>query len=475
MKLLITLILQLFIASSTFGMNVVSLELLQGRPVLNPTASFNFTSRNINLAFSKGSKTATFTASRGASTPATYIDENKVMQKTETSDVPRFTRYYYDTTGIHDYGKFGLLFEGPSTNYLPHSIFDTDAGSGISTGWGTVETCGDPITYSLVDASATFNVGATVNSQRFLYTGVAADATEDVNIISDLTAAGSFATDDYASFSVWIKGTVGAGVTLKIGIGQYDNGGGYEAEANSADLRTLISATEWRRFSVTDKLEDVDTDRIRVWVIANDIDDGESFDVQIACANGEKLEFPSSFIPTVAAALTRNTDSLTFATAGNRTAATETVVFKLAPGFPSASGRSAGMYLTDTNTKRRYVNFNSTFVVVSGANYTDSPDCSISNLINDNWVANVEMTIGVNMQQSSPYVAGYWDGVADGTNETADNFTTPAWGSTTYIGSSNSGSSNFYGVFFNIAFYDRILTAEQHRLAHAMKGIQVNE
>ena len=228
----------------------------------------------------------------------------------------------------------------------------------------------------------------------------------------------------------------------------------------------MISATEWRRFSVTDKLEDVDTDRIRVWVIANDIDDGESFDVQIACANGEKLEFPSSFIPTVAAALTRNTDSLTFATAGNRTAATETVVFKLAPGFPSASGRSAGMYLCDTKTKRRYVNFNSTFVVASGANYTDSPDCSISNLINDNWVANVEMTIGVNMQQSSPYVAGYWEGVADGTNETTDTYITPAWGSTSYLGTSNSGGSHFYGYFFEVAFYAGILPARIHKSLH---------
>ena len=76
------------------------------------------------------------------------------------------------------------------------------------------------------------------------------------------------------------------------------------------------------------------------------------------------------------------------------------------------------------------------------------------------------MTLGYAIQHSSPYIAGYFNGVADGTNETSDDFIDPAWGTYFYVGVDGVGAGQLYGTIFSIAFFDRVLDSDEMLWAH---------
>ncbi len=422
----------------------------------------------LNADISRGLPTATFSASRGSSNPATYFDASGVMQKTETSDVGRFNHGFYDTSGWTAFTHAGLMVESASTNYLTDSMFGRAIGDDDwSKYWGTMA---DSAT-SLINIA-----GAKERKNAFTFVGDEGDWEYG---LQQSTANDSFdasGTNIDITLSFWAKGSV-AGITTGTGTTRF----AYIAGTNNAEdwKENIVNiklndasvanlhATEWRRFAYSGTATNTDIRRLDVNFLmlanVNKPGAGENFDITITGVQVEKFPFATSFIPTTTASLTRNLENNKYENAGNRTAAVETCVIKLAPEF--ASGEQSATYIHVTDTKKRVSLFNtSSNDVIVYPNLTDSSPSSVADLINESWTAHQEMTIGSSVQSgTSPYVAGYFDGVADGTNETSDDFTSPAWGTYFWIGTGTDGSAfPFNGTILGIAFFDRILSDAEH-------------
>ena len=181
-------------------------EPLQALGGLTFAKKYSIGQNSLNADYYSGSGAATFTASRDATHPATYIDSSGVIQATTTSDVPRWTSGFYDDTGYNT--APGLLIEGARTNLLVHGIFDTDAGVGLATGWNDSDDVTNVATYTLVEESI-MNISSS-HAQR--WQRILGDGTYD-QIYSTVTAVGSIAQNDKVTFSVWLKGAV-PGISL---------------------------------------------------------------------------------------------------------------------------------------------------------------------------------------------------------------------------------------------------------------------
>lgn len=262
-----------------------------------------------NADFSLGSNEATFTASRSASTPATFIDSNGVVNATTTSNELRFTSGYYATNGIFTVGS-SLLLEGASTNLLIHSIFDADAGSGLATGWSVVDDVTNVLTTTLISETVTNISGS--QAQRLEQTF--GDGTFFI-IFSANSAVGSLVQDEKATFSVWLKGSITAD-SVTLSIQEKDSAGVSGTRTDSADIKATLSSTEWKRFEFTMTSVDADASRFNAQIRVMHSGTG-SMDLNIVGAQVEQASYPSSLIPTTSAALTRNIEVLTYITASN--------------------------------------------------------------------------------------------------------------------------------------------------------------
>ena len=76
--------------------------------------------------FAYGIGNITFTASRGASNPATYVGSDGLLYQTTTSDVPRYTSKYYDETGLNDYSQQGVYIESQASNLFVSGAIDSN-------------------------------------------------------------------------------------------------------------------------------------------------------------------------------------------------------------------------------------------------------------------------------------------------------------------------------------------------------------
>jgi len=284
------------------------------------------------------------------------------------------------------------------------------------------------------------------------------------------------------TLSFWAKGdisgiTSGTGTTYFVKVDGVQNNETWEetsidVKLNDATVANL-SSTEWRKFTYTGTLTDVAIDKCRVVFIsltnANKPAAAEDFDITITGVQIEKLPFASSFIPTTTAALTRNGESLKGKILGNRSASVESIVIKFAPAFDSTEIQNhSDIILMSSDTKTREMLIPSSWgdsTIVFYANLTDS-NASFAQNWGTTWVNDEELTYGIACQQTSPYIELYADGVSVNT-ETADNFTTPAWGTYFWIGTENNGTdSHFYGTIFEVAFFDRVLSAEEMHFMH---------
>lgn len=407
-----------------------------GNNFLPPTFYADYTTGVLDAIRSFGSPTATFTASRGASNPATYIDSDGVMQKTETSNVGRFTKYSYDSTGL--ISTPGLYVEGAATNYLLRSMeFDHVA-------W--------------VKSNATVVANNTTAPDG---TETADKITFDANssaLVRQAVSGENPASSTY-TFSVWLRSDSARDVRLRID------------STTSGSLSTVSLATTWRRVSVTRTFAVTDIADVEANIFNSD--PNSVVPIYAWGAQLEKNSYATSFIPTTTAALTRNAEVLKYATLGNRTASVESMIVKLYPGFANDIFSNYPT-ITDTDTKRRYALFNQgTNDVVIKPNTTDSTSSSVTNLINDTWSALDSMTLGYNFQHSSPYVEGFYQGVTDGTPDTSDDFTDPVWGTYFYVGSDTGGTNQLNGIISQIAFFDRVLTDAEHLQGYNSEGIKV--
>lgn len=258
--------------------------------------------------YGRGSIIETFTASRSASNPATYIDDDGIVNLIETSDVLRRTGGYYDSSELNS-GP-GLLLEGASTNLHINTFGSAFTGDRWDD-WTLGEGVSDPVTESIGDTSGVTNIpGAT--SQRVQYTGVVADSGALLRHFSISSAVGSVVQNDTITLSFWARSLTGnTGVNIQPIILRRDAA---DASIGSTPGSNITLTSSWQRFSETFTLTDATLSRIRVGVGSSDgsVDDGDSLDYEFTMMQSEVAAYPSSFIPTTIAALTRNTEVLTY-------------------------------------------------------------------------------------------------------------------------------------------------------------------
>ncbi len=283
--------------------------------------------------WSLGANKATFTASRGASNPATYIDASGVVQINTTSDTPRWTQGYYATNGAFTAGA-GLLLEGASTNLLKYSIFSVDTNTdGVADNWNAFDTT-EGATFTT--PTITDLCGITdCKSQRVQYTGVAADGNDDINLRADTTANGSIVQDDVVTASIWVKGNQSglnnAGLLIQIR-NAADNSTLEIFATAGTGWRDTMSSTAWERYELTFTITHADAARARFLIVHTNVDDGDTLDIQYALPQLEIAAFPSSHIPTTTAALTRNHEALSYPVANNFVGGTDgTIVLVYRP------------------------------------------------------------------------------------------------------------------------------------------------
>lgn len=236
-----------------------------------------------DLDYSLGSATNTLTVSRDSTHPATYFDGNGVMQVTTTSDTARRTRGYYDETGWHS--APGWLLEGASTNLVLDSYF----ANGTSTYWsvgGTGAIAVDNTYPNLYGGGQVLKFTGSANSDRMFSATAFATGTGSYTVTVNIRGSGTIRIMFY---------TGDTGTQLISGA-------------------ITLSNTQWTQQSYTFTNSGAGNNS-RVGIIQ---DGAGSVTAYLSTEQCENQLYPSSFIPTTTAALTRNAETTnTYTTAGN--------------------------------------------------------------------------------------------------------------------------------------------------------------
>lgn len=405
---------------------------------------------DLNADFSIGSPTATFTATRSAAAPATYIDDNGVIQLVTTSDVARVNGGYYDSTGFHVYaaGQKGVTVEGSTTNLITRTdgtAYDANTWTGWTAAYTSLQ--GTPtLSVNLIPELTSI---ADAKSQRVQYTGIAGDSSASLRRQSPSSEIGSVVNGDTVTISGFIRSTTGvSGTSIKLGITARTAADGFL----SSNASTSLSLTSnFRFFSYTKTITDATCSRIRADIgVFSDVNEGDLVDFEFYGIQVEKAPYATSFIPTTTAALTRGAETLTYAIAGNRNASAESVFVKFTP---ESAFENDGVvrFLTDTNTKRRYIRKDTTSTKINS--YPNGSDNgSVLSGTSSTPAANTSLVSASVFQHLSPYSRSYIDGTSEGSYTTGD-WTNPAWGANFYLGVSSVTGSQLNGHISNYAAF----------------------
>lgn len=401
----------------------------------------------LDADFSMGSPTVTLTRPSSSSNPATAIDSSGIINLITTSDLPRFPKKYYDTTGVHSYSKSGVFVEQASTNLMTRTD-GTSSGSGLWSSWADNSSVSGSITRTNPTiADLTSISGAT--SQRLQYVS-ASDSNKGLGLKSPLTSTGSVVNGDVMSVSVYIRSQTGnSGVSsIAFTFRTRDSSSALLSTYSSGDISSSVS-TDWRRFYFTNTVTDATASKVDFTISVFGVDTGDSVDIEFAGVQVEKNGYPTSWIPTKTVALTRNAEALSFVSAGNRNADTETLFIGFMPtglGFSDSSVR----YVTSTDTKNRLMLKTSLTSLRFRPNSTDSSVCNVdsttSPAINTNYITTARS------QHTSPYATIFFNGVSE-TTDAGHDYTTPVWGTNSYLGSLVGTSSFLNGLITSVTVY----------------------
>lgn len=409
---------------------------------------------SLDADYSVGSKTATFTATRSAAAPATYIDANGVIQLTTTSNVGRLQNSYYDTSGV--VRQNGLMIESASTNLLTRTD-GTASAAGLWTGWTNSNTglAGTP-TKTNPDVTNLINI-PNATSQRIQYTGVAGDVNASAanGFLKQTGVAASVASGDVLTFSFLYKSSFIGLTSTQVNIQWRDNA----SALLSTTVGNIVSNGFFVLFTLTGTAP-ASTDHADVMFSFSGMDQGDLYDLEICRPQLEKNPYATSFIPTTTTSLTRGAEVLTYPISGNRTAASETIFIKFAPESVFAND-GASRFLMDSDgglDNRRFINKQSTgtSVLISPSN-TAGSNASGSTVPQAN---TSYVFIGIANSASSPYSQAGFNGSIQ--NTSAVSFLTPTLSGNFQIGASQ-GTPLFQlnGIIQSVAIYNVALTSSQ--------------
>lgn len=365
-----------------------------------------------NADYSVGSPTATFTATRSASAPATYFDANGVMQVTTTSNVPRFTQGWYTSTGFDPTLK-GIVLEGAGTNLIAKSNNVEDA---IYTATNITADNDDPGSSSPDGTATAPSLTATADNGTFL-------------LASGVTAQ---------TYSVFLKRKTGTGAV--------------SITANGGTNYTAVTlySTKWVRVSVSAASASqtcgikLATNGDAVYVFGNQF---------------ENNPYATSFIPTTTASLTRGAEVLKYAIAGNRNAAAESIYITVVPFF---NGGDLENYpaVMDTSTKSRRFQFNKDHdALYFYPNATDDIAAVQRTSVPINKFTKY-IYCGVSVSPTgNPNLQLYVNGgnLVSGN----DDWTAPAWGEYFFVGNNAGGSSTFCGIIQSVLIVGKANSASE--------------
>ncbi len=179
--------------------------------------------------------------------------------------------------------------------------------------------------------------------------------------------------------------------------------------------------------------------------------------------NAKAIYTSTSGIPTINSngysATTANDDVLKYEIANNRTAEQETIVIKFMPSSDFANDGIKRRLIT-TDTKNRSLLKDLTNTVVSCfPNFTDNG--TVFAQTTTSILASISYTLACTISHNSPYIVVFTNGVSEGSLPSAGDFTSPTWGTSMYIGSSNSGAEQLNGFIQKVLFFNRALTASE--------------
>jgi len=375
-------------------------------------------SSSMNADDSIGSPIGTFTATRGASNPATYVDSNGIIQTVTTSNIPRFQGGYYDANGFQS--KRGLMMETEAENLVIQSNDLTSTPS-----WGLVNA-------TATTDSTVLNPDGT-DSVKITTT----DASHRVSEQLTVTASTKY------TFSFYVRG--GTQSAWKYNIYDVTNAGDIVA----ATAYTAIVGS-WVKIQVS-----FTTPVACVTIRARPLEaSGETGTTWIWGVQLETGNYATSLIPTTTASLTRNAELLTYKTSGNRTKATESIFYKFTP-IGDFENDNLYRVLTVTSTKQRLFMKESTNDNLDA--YGNGTDSSGSRATGTTVIASgTSYTTAVVFQATgNPNANIYVAGISEGTTNT--DFTSPDWGTDFDVGGDTaSGINQLNGIVEAVAIFSDV-------------------
>ena len=363
--------------------------------------------------FAIGQRVGIFTRATSASAPKTWMNSSGIMQLNTASNTLTQDGGYYDGTSFHAQNS-GITIEAAGTNKLTYSNVFTNVA------W--VKTT---VTVSDTDAGSTTPDGSAISSS------LTASAGNGMVVQPIVDAAAGIYTA-----SVWLKRKTGTGTV--------------NLRANILDSYSSVTVTSsWARFNVHSTSKTNPAFDLQLVTNADA--------VYIYGAQLEKNPYPTSYIPTTTAALTRGAEVMKFETAGNRNASQETVMIKFVPKGGSFANDNIVRCLLSSDNKKRYLYKITTLTAPRAIpNFTDSSSVWVTattpSLLNTSYVIT-----GV-FKHSSPYVQIFTNGVSESTYVAAD-FITPAWGTYFYLGVDNSSVTQLNGGIQKVVIFSRALSA----------------